>query len=284
MTASPAAMRTKYTHGHNAPAGAGPSILERMAMLERKKAAVEKRIAALGKRVSKRLTRRTRLACNCSIWDLHQSLAGLAEERSRLYAERDALIRQFIHLPPHIASKYMLKNPSLNFDDLVGAGNVGLLLGCERYRPNPGASLMTYLFATVHRRVQQEARKQRRRAVHVPDCAARNPDPEFREAVRRADAAPLSLQYLGEDEHPRGYAQPEPPVDPVLLLELERHLGALPERERLVLRRRFWDRCTLGEVAQELGGVTRERVRQIELQAVDRLRRRMTAGDDTEAA
>jgi RNA polymerase sigma factor (sigma-70 family) len=56
------------------------------------------------------------------------------------------------------------------------------------------------------------------------------------------------------------------------------HLSSLSAREELVLRRRFGieraEAQTLREIGEELG-ITRERVRQIEKAALDKLRRRM---------
>jgi RNA polymerase nonessential primary-like sigma factor len=56
-------------------------------------------------------------------------------------------------------------------------------------------------------------------------------------------------------------------------------VGQLTEKQRLVVERRYGfngdDACTLADLAEELG-VTRERVRQIQMQAVAQLRQRMT--------
>jgi RNA polymerase primary sigma factor len=50
-------------------------------------------------------------------------------------------------------------------------------------------------------------------------------------------------------------------------------LSSLSPREAEVLRRRFdIDERTLKEVGQEMGGVTRERIRQVEARAIDKLR------------
>ena len=56
-------------------------------------------------------------------------------------------------------------------------------------------------------------------------------------------------------------------------------LAGLADKHRLVIERRYgfngFDACTLADLAEELG-VTRERVRQIQMQAVELLRRRMS--------
>jgi len=48
-------------------------------------------------------------------------------------------------------------------------------------------------------------------------------------------------------------------------------IDALTKREVMVIRMRFWDELTFAECAEKLG-VTRERVRQIELKAMRKLR------------
>ncbi len=59
------------------------------------------------------------------------------------------------------------------------------------------------------------------------------------------------------------------------LADLKRIIGefidALTKREAMVIRMRFWDELTFAECAEKLG-VTRERVRQIELKAMRKLR------------
>ena len=68
-------------------------------------------------------------------------------------------------------------------------------------------------------------------------------------------------------------ADPEPQED---LADLQRIIGeymdgVLTKREMMVIRMRFWGELTFAECAENLG-VTRERVRQIELKAIRKLR------------
>jgi RNA polymerase sigma factor (sigma-70 family) len=66
------------------------------------------------------------------------------------------------------------------------------------------------------------------------------------------------------------------PEETLLLLEAGRRacvcIATLSDRQREVLRRRFWDDETLDEIGQDWG-VVRERVRQIEAGAINRLRK-----------
>jgi RNA polymerase sigma factor (sigma-70 family) len=66
-------------------------------------------------------------------------------------------------------------------------------------------------------------------------------------------------------------------VDPTEKLEREQAEAAvheLPKRLRTVIRARFWAERTLKEIGEaELGGISRERVRQLESDALDALER-----------
>ena len=60
--------------------------------------------------------------------------------------------------------------------------------------------------------------------------------------------------------------------DRVAISDLAAALGVLPDRERYVIERRYLDGWTLDEVRGELGGVTKQRVHQIECRALEALR------------
>ena len=79
---------------------------------------------------------------------------------------------------------------------------------------------------------------------------------------------------------PTGYSPEHRIVDDDLHGALSKCLDALPDRQRFVIERRFGlgnaRAHTLEEIAGELG-ISRERVRQIERQALTKLRRHVTA-------
>lgn len=74
------------------------------------------------------------------------------------------------------------------------------------------------------------------------------------------------------DDNPRPHRDGEPPF-------VQGELAALSEREQTVLRMRYGisgdgKRYTLEEVGKAIGGVTKERVRRIQNEALARMRRR----------
>jgi RNA polymerase primary sigma factor len=112
----------------------------------------------------------------------------------------------------------------------------------------------------------------------------------IREAIRTA-RDPLSLEApiggdetssLGELLADENIPAPEEVVERTLRAErLARALHILPPRDRLVLRLRFGLGTTRPQTLEEIGqrlGLTRERVRQIEHQALQRLREAAPAG------
>ena len=111
----------------------------------------------------------------------------------------------------------------------------------------------------------------------------------IREAIRTA-REPISLEApIGEDETSSlgeiladETPMPEEAVERTLRAEqLARTLHILPPRDRLVLRLRFGLGTTRPQTLEEIGqqlGLTRERIRQIEHQALQRLRQAAPAG------
>lgn len=91
-----------------------------------------------------------------------------------------------------------------------------------------------------------------------------------------------SGDLLGDCLEDKNLILPEEDVTAVSLREqVGELLSSLPERERKIISLRYGlegDRCwTLEEVAKEVGGITRERVRQIELKAIQQLRSQASA-------
>jgi len=122
--------------------------------------------------------------------------------------------------------------------------------------------------------------------MRVPAARVRR----IRETIRSA-RDPLSLEApIGDDETSslgeflvdESIAMPEEAVEHTLRAEqLARALHVLPPRDRLVLRLRFGLGTTRPQTLEEIGqqlGLTRERIRQIEHEALQRLRQSAPAG------
>jgi RNA polymerase sigma factor for flagellar operon FliA len=204
----------------------------------------------------------------------------------------------------------MARLPShVQLDDLLQAGMVGLLEAAKRYDCSKGASFETYAGIRIRGAIIDEVRRGdwTPRSVHrngrrVSEAIARVENRTGRDASDAEVAAEMGIGVAeyhallqdsldsrlfsydqltdSSDETPsEQFAAADP--DPGRLHEgdrfrqaLVRAIGALPERERLVLSLYYDDELNLKEIGEILG-VSESRVSQIHSQAALRLKGRL---------
>lgn len=222
--------------------------------------------------------------------------------------DRDAYLEKYAPLVKRIAYHFMLKlPPSVQVDDLIQVGLIGLLDAVNNYNGSQGAQFETYAVQRIRGAILDELRQ----ADWLPRSARKN--------MRRIEAAVSKLeQQLGrqpsEQELADSMQMPLAEYQSMLqdgrgcqLLHLEdlrdseeegfldRHLGDerdnpaalledaglrevlvkaiehLPEREKLVMSLYYEQEMNLREIGSVLG-VSESRVCQLHSQAVARLR------------
>jgi RNA polymerase sigma factor FliA len=227
------------------------------------------------------------------------------------------LVRQHADLVRRIAHHLAARLPSsVDVDDLIQAGVIGLLEAARHYSGDRGASFETYAGIrirgamldelrqtdwaprSVHRRVREAAE-----AVRAIEQASGRDARETEVAehlgisVREVheimhDAARcqvMSLNVGGEDGN-ETFDCPDPAGGPLEELQqrefreaLAEAIGELPERERLVMSMYYDDEMNLREIGEVLD-VSESRVCQIHGQALVRLRARLKTWKQMRAA
>lgn len=223
----------------------------------------------------------------------------------------DGLIEQYLPNVRRQALSLQVRLPaSIELDDLIQAGVVGLLDAFSRFDANAGASFATFASQRIRGAMIDELRSRdwlprsvRRNARSVDNCVRHleqvlGRPPEEREIAselnmdladyRQVLADVNSGQLLPFEELVESGGEPSAdgsgnlsPFD--ALLDRQRRellvdaIEQLPEREKLLMSLYYQEELNLKEIGVVLG-VTESRVCQLHSQAVSRLRAKLAAG------
>ncbi len=252
-----------------------------------------------------------------------QELAELwaTYHRTESTAVRDTLIKKYLYLVRYVAGKMAMSvPPSVEIDDLVSSGVVGLMDAIGKYDPGRDTKFETYAVARIRgaivddlRSLDWVPRSVRRKARMVEEAynslenelgrAASDGEiarklnmavDEFRSIVEEVvSAGLLSLDdFVGNQEGERttriiDLVCAKDGVSPSTHIESEEMKGTLansilnlPEKERTVVALYYYEDMTLKEIGRTLG-VSESRVSQIHTKAMLRLRGRLKSVQDS---
>ncbi|MDO3382576.1 RNA polymerase sigma factor FliA [Gilvimarinus sp. SDUM040014] len=226
-------------------------------------------------------------------------------------------VEEYAGLVKRIAHHMMLRMPaSVQVDDLIQAGMIGLLEAAQKYDGSKGASFETYAGIRIRGAIVDEMRRGdwaprsvHRNARRVSEALGRVEAREGRDAEDAEVAAELGVgldEYyamLRDTNSSRLFSYEETFADDAsaslagegdefanpqegftresLKRSLSQAITLLPEREKLVLALYYDEELNLKEIGQILG-VSESRVSQIHSQAASRLRAKLsdwTLGD-----
>ncbi len=240
----------------------------------------------------------------------HEEELRLGEQARR--GDEDALrklVEANLRFVVAYAKKY--RNMNVNFMDLINAGNLGLLEAARRYRPEKGLRFITYAVWWIRQSIFSSLSSQSR-AFSVPQRVAnilqrigkssrelthelsREPSNEELassldmtnhevDALLNLDSKKISLTQPSSNDDGSEITIDIPQEDPVedmllresMIEQISEVLQELDPKERQVINLRFGidggEPRTLKEVGEILS-VSRERVRQIESKAMQKLR------------
>lgn len=220
-------------------------------------------------------------------------------------------IEDYAPLVKRIAHHMMMRMPaSVQVDDLIQAGMIGLIEAAQKYDAGKGASFETYAGIRIRGAIVDEMRRGdwaprsvHRNARRISEAVNRVEARVGRDAEDNEVAAEIGIpleeyhsmlsdtnssrlfsfdESFAEDNQPAHvvttseFANPQEMVSHDRLKEsLAEAINQLPEREKMVLALYYTEELNLKEVGQILG-VSESRVSQIHSQAAARLRGRMT--------
>jgi RNA polymerase sigma factor (sigma-70 family) len=178
---------------------------------------------------------------------------------------QDAHIRQWRPLARRYAKQWAANHPALDFDDICGAAEFGLVIGARRFNPTRGASFQTAAGHSIHSAIRKHVLAESNRGVHVNCGEAKaafywgwGPSLDDMGGGPGGDDGKIAGRDLVPD---RGV---EPGAEVTDLWDLAARV--LRPLDLQILRLRAFDGLTMRQIGEQLG-MSRQRVAQREARA-----------------
>lgn len=241
---------------------------------------------------------------------LHAAYSAWARAQQRLEQAKAQMVRANLRLVIHVANRYHSRG--VPFLDLIQEGNIGLMRALEKFEPQRGLKFVTYAHWWVRQAIGRAVMEQHRtvrlpghvverqnklrtagsklwnvygRAPSVQELSGALgwTSKEVEELLAAGQSIIRMHQPITDDggmladilEDPQAPKPEELVVEEQLHRRLAECLASLPEREATILRLRHGMGTEHPHSLQEIGdllGVSRERIRQLEKLALEKLR------------
>ncbi|HEX9021903.1 MAG TPA: sigma-70 family RNA polymerase sigma factor [Nitrospirota bacterium] len=268
-----------------------------------------KKLMAVGKQVERGITAEM-VKLGLDEAAVREMVGRIEDEEHKIKQAKDELIKANLRLVVSIAKKYV--NRGLTLLDLIQEGNIGLMKAADRYESGKGTKFSTYSTWWIRQRITRAILDQARTIrlpVHLIEESTRisriytkfmrekgrEPSPEEVSKlmglsvarvneILRAIQEPVSLEtpILSEEKELKDVIIDEKSISPFKTLEnseasnrIRDVLSSLTEREEKIIRMRFGIGIGTEHTLEEVGkyfNLTRERIRQIEIKALKKLR------------
>jgi len=169
-----------------------------------------------------------------------------------------------------------LASPRVDRDDLIQEGNLAAAKAFRAWDPAGGTSLTTWSWIPIRHAMWRLCRRMRTHGIKWYPKAI----PAGHIDSMDDPGCAIGLRDVGDTLHDQLGTFDAPP-DYFAIARLADAVSALTDRERMVIRSRFVHDMTLEQIGDKLG-LTRERARQIEAEALRKLRVRLGSRFDGE--